>query len=131
MDIHKIDWSTTEWKLIRQGVEQKAFSGSGATVALHRLMPGHEPRPHSHPHEQIAYIDTFVSRGGAESMRALRDRALARRAAAEAQFKAKAAPPSPTHAHGTLTRVPTGTPSSLAVPTRRRRSRSPTNSCTS
>jgi quercetin dioxygenase-like cupin family protein len=56
MDIHKIDWSATEWKLIRQGVEQKAFSGSGATVALHRLMPGHEPRPHSHPHEQIDYI---------------------------------------------------------------------------
>ena len=56
MDIHKIDWSTMEWKEIRKGVEQKAFSGSGATVALHRLMPGHEPRPHSHPHEQIAYI---------------------------------------------------------------------------
>ncbi len=44
MDIHKIDWSTIEWKEIRKGVEQKAFSGSGATVALHRLMPGHEPR---------------------------------------------------------------------------------------
>ena len=56
MDIHKIDWSTMEWKQIRKGVEQKAFSGSGATVALHRLMPGHEPKPHSHPHEQIAYI---------------------------------------------------------------------------
>jgi hypothetical protein len=51
MDIHKIDWSTMEWKQIRKGVEQKAFSGSGATVALHRLMPGHEPKPHSHPHE--------------------------------------------------------------------------------
>jgi quercetin dioxygenase-like cupin family protein len=56
MDIHKIDWSTIPWKEIRKGVEQKAFSGSAATVALHRLMPGHEPRPHSHPHEQIAYI---------------------------------------------------------------------------
>ena len=32
------------------------FGQSAATVALHRLMPGHEPRPHSHPHEQIAYI---------------------------------------------------------------------------
>ncbi len=56
MNIHQIDWSKTEWNEIRKGVEQKAFSGSGATVALHRLMPGHEPRPHSHPHEQIAYI---------------------------------------------------------------------------
>jgi quercetin dioxygenase-like cupin family protein len=25
-------------------------------VALNRLQPGHEPRPHSHPHEQIVYI---------------------------------------------------------------------------
>jgi len=56
MDLHKIDWSGIPWKQIRPGVEQKAFSGSAATVALHRLMPGHEPRPHSHPHEQIAYI---------------------------------------------------------------------------
>jgi quercetin dioxygenase-like cupin family protein len=56
MDIHKIDWSSVPWKEIRKGVEQKAFSGSAATVALHRLMPGHEPKPHSHPHEQIAYI---------------------------------------------------------------------------
>jgi quercetin dioxygenase-like cupin family protein len=52
MDIHKIDWSAIPWKQIRKGVEQKAFSGSAATVALHRLMPGHEPRPHSHPHDQ-------------------------------------------------------------------------------
>jgi len=37
-------------------VEQKAISGSAATMALHRLQPGHEPKPHSHPHEQIAYI---------------------------------------------------------------------------
>src|ERR1041384_7649243 len=56
MDIHKIGWSAIPWKQTRKGVEQKAFSGSAATVALHRLMPGHEPRPHSHPHEQIAYI---------------------------------------------------------------------------
>ncbi len=56
MDVHKIDWSGIPWKEIRPGVQQKAFSGTAATVALHRLMPGHEPRPHSHPHEQIAYI---------------------------------------------------------------------------
>ena len=47
MDIHKIDWSKIAWKKIREGVEQKAFSGNAATVALHRLMPGHEPRPHT------------------------------------------------------------------------------------
>ena len=56
MDVHKIDWSKMDWKQIRKGVEQKAFSGSAATIALHRLTPGHETKPHSHPHEQIAFI---------------------------------------------------------------------------
>jgi len=56
MDIHKIDWSNIPWTQVREGVERKGFSGTGATVALHRLMPGHQPKPHSHPHEQIAYI---------------------------------------------------------------------------
>ena len=56
MDVHAIDWNSIPWEHVRNGVERKAFSGSGATVALNRLMPGHEPRPHHHPHEQIAYI---------------------------------------------------------------------------
>jgi len=56
MNIHQIDWSKIEWKTIRTGVEQKAFSGNGATLALHRLQPGHEPKPHKHINEQIAYI---------------------------------------------------------------------------
>lgn len=56
MDIHTIDWSTIPWERVREGVERKAFSGEGATVALNRLMPGHEPRPHHHPNEQIAYV---------------------------------------------------------------------------
>ena len=56
MDVHKIDWSAIPWTPVRPGVERKAFSGEGATVALHRLMPKHEPRPHSHSYEQIAYI---------------------------------------------------------------------------
>ncbi len=56
MDIHSIDWSATPWEPVREGVERKAFSGEGATVSLNRLQPGHEPRPHDHPHEQIVYI---------------------------------------------------------------------------
>ena len=56
MNLHQIDWSKLEWQPVRDGVERKAFSGAGATLALHRLMPGHEPRPHQHPHEQIVYI---------------------------------------------------------------------------
>ena len=56
MNIHKIDWSTIPWTPVRAGVERKAFSSERATVTLHKLMPGHKPQPHSHPHEQIAYI---------------------------------------------------------------------------
>ena len=56
MNLHSIDWNTIPWERVREGVERKAFSGEGATVALNRLQPGHEPRPHSHPNEQIAYV---------------------------------------------------------------------------
>lgn len=56
MNIHSVDWESMEWTPIRHGVDQKAFSGEGATLALHRLQPGHEPKPHSHIHEQIVYI---------------------------------------------------------------------------
>src|ERR1700723_3637059 len=56
MTIHSIDWNTVPWEPVREGVERKAFSGEGATVSLNRLQPGHEPRPHDHPHEQIVYI---------------------------------------------------------------------------
>ncbi len=56
MDISKVDWQALPWQPVRPGVERKSFSGHGATLALHRLQPGHEPRPHSHPHEQILYI---------------------------------------------------------------------------
>lgn len=55
-DVRSIDWSKMNWQMIRQGVYRKAFTGDGATVALHKLQPGHEPRPHRHPYEQIVYI---------------------------------------------------------------------------
>jgi quercetin dioxygenase-like cupin family protein len=54
--IASIDWSKLEWQPVRPGVDRKAFSGDGATLALHRLQPRHEPRPHAHPYEQIVYI---------------------------------------------------------------------------
>ncbi|MCO5081075.1 MAG: cupin domain-containing protein [Rhizobiaceae bacterium] len=56
MNIKSIDWNSIPWTPVREGVERKAISGEGATVALHRLQPGHEPKPHSHENEQIAYI---------------------------------------------------------------------------
>jgi quercetin dioxygenase-like cupin family protein len=56
MKVATVDWSKIEWQKVRDGVDRKAFSGEGATLALHRLKPGHEPRPHRHPYEQIVYI---------------------------------------------------------------------------
>lgn len=37
-------------------MERMVFSGSGGTMAMNRLMPGHEPRPHSHSYEQMVHI---------------------------------------------------------------------------
>ena len=41
---------------VRPGVTRRVFSGEGATLAWTKLQPGHEARPHSHPHEQIVYV---------------------------------------------------------------------------
>jgi quercetin dioxygenase-like cupin family protein len=41
---------------VRPGVTRRSFSGVGATLSWGTLSPGHEPRPHTHPHEQIVYI---------------------------------------------------------------------------
>lgn len=50
------NWNDKEFEEVREGVWRKAFMSDNATVCIHRLYPGHEPRPHSHPNEQIAYI---------------------------------------------------------------------------
>jgi quercetin dioxygenase-like cupin family protein len=54
--LQNINWDELPWEHVREGVARKAFSGEGATLSLNRLDPGHEPRPHDHPHEQIVYI---------------------------------------------------------------------------
>lgn len=56
MSLNTLHWDHLEWTPVREGVDRKAISGNGATVALHRLMPGHSPNPHSHVYEQIVYI---------------------------------------------------------------------------
>lgn len=56
MDIKQINWNEQDWKPARKGIERKAFGSGAATLALHRLQPGHEVLPHSHPNEQIVYI---------------------------------------------------------------------------
>jgi quercetin dioxygenase-like cupin family protein len=50
------NWDTIEEVIVREGVTRKGFTGEGATLALHTLQPGHEPKPHSHSYEQIVYI---------------------------------------------------------------------------
>jgi len=56
MNLHQIDWEKIPWEPVREGITRKAFSGSGATLALNKLMPRHEPRPHKHAYEQLVYI---------------------------------------------------------------------------
>lgn len=51
-----VNWDDLPWIPVRPGVDRKGVSGDGATITIHRLMPGHQPRPHRHPNEQIAYI---------------------------------------------------------------------------
>jgi len=51
-----VNWEAMEWRPVRRGIERKAFTGDGATVALHRISPGHEVLPHSHHFEQLVYI---------------------------------------------------------------------------
>jgi quercetin dioxygenase-like cupin family protein len=45
-----------EWELVRPGVKRKVFQTEKCTVVLNSLDPGHEPRPHSHGHEQVVCI---------------------------------------------------------------------------
>ena len=56
MELHKIDWENIPWEPVREGITRKSFSGNGATLALHKLMPKHEPKPHRHEYEQLVYI---------------------------------------------------------------------------
>lgn len=56
MSIHNVNWNAIEWEPVREGMARKTFSGDGATLALHRIEPGHELKPHSHVYEQIVYM---------------------------------------------------------------------------
>jgi len=56
MDLHHANWDSLPWERVREGVEHKAFSGSGDTMAMNRLILGHEPRPHGHSHERMMHI---------------------------------------------------------------------------
>ena len=60
MKFNCANWDELPWTEVRPGVRRKAFTGEGATFAMNELQPHHEPKPHQHPYEQIAYIASGV-----------------------------------------------------------------------
>ena len=53
----QIDWSTLPWRNIGLGAEEKAFSGEGISIALHRLDPNsYIPMAHSNANEQLVWM---------------------------------------------------------------------------
>lgn len=56
MDTISANWNSMPWEEVRAGVKRKVFTGEGATLSLNLIDPGHEPKPHSHIHEQLVYI---------------------------------------------------------------------------
>ena len=51
-----INWNDLEWEVVRPGVKRKVYHSQVCTVCLNHLDPGHEPKPHAHGNEQVAYI---------------------------------------------------------------------------
>ena len=56
MPVHTVDWEKIDWHPVRKGMVRKTFTGEGATLALHRIDPGHDLLPHAHHYEQIVYL---------------------------------------------------------------------------
>ena len=50
------NWDALQWTLVRRGVEHKVILTAATTLQLVRFQPGHDINPHSHDHEQIAYV---------------------------------------------------------------------------
>lgn len=56
MTAHAVSWDALDWEVIRRGMERKTFAGEGATLALYRIQPGHELRPHPHCCPQPSFL---------------------------------------------------------------------------
>jgi quercetin dioxygenase-like cupin family protein len=56
MNMIAANWDKMEWEEVRKGIKRKVFTGEGATMSLNYIEPGHDPKPHSHVHEQLVYI---------------------------------------------------------------------------
>lgn len=51
-----IDWDVYEWEQVREGVKRKVVHAGGCTIVLNLIFPNHQPMPHAHRQEQIAYL---------------------------------------------------------------------------
>jgi len=49
-------WDALKWTPLRRGVERKVILTAATTLQLVRFQPGHDINPHTHDHEQVAYI---------------------------------------------------------------------------
>ena len=47
------NWDSIPATEVRPGVTQRAFRGDDSLVTYNTLAPGMEPRPHSHPFDQV------------------------------------------------------------------------------
>ena len=56
VNIEPVNWEKMEWEIVRPGVMRKVFHTKGCTLVLNAIEPGNQPKPHSHPYEQIVYI---------------------------------------------------------------------------
>ena len=54
--IETVDWNAVPRETVRPGVERAAFRGDHSILVMNWLSPGMEPRPHSHPFDQVAFI---------------------------------------------------------------------------
>lgn len=56
VNLEPVNWEEMEWEIVRPGIKRKVFHAKGCTVVLNAVEPGNQPKPHSHPHEQIVSI---------------------------------------------------------------------------
>ena len=54
--LHAYRWEDVPAQEVRPGVTQRGFRGDNALVTYNTLAPGMEPKPHSHPFDQLFMI---------------------------------------------------------------------------
>lgn len=51
----QVNWDALPWQPVNPHFHRKVFGGEGVTMALHRVLAGKLPSPHSHFHEQLLW----------------------------------------------------------------------------